>query len=305
MTYSKETGAVEMQAGRLPSPDTKSNSGDSGYTDMHVEDSQEVDNDYYMIKENRESKCGDDQYYAIKDNVGSEYNRIAFKPKVIPDDANYGHTFQPGPHKLTDDTYDHAEGGGTLLHAQSREDVNEYSHLNERKPKKVYGEKHYAIVNKGQSKPITKDAGGANLSEHDYFVLERKSDLSADIKDVASHNYFVLEKDEPMLADSGTKSGNDLDSHEYFVLSKEEAAGDANTSNSVARTEDVDTHLKHEANDETQNDVKDHTYFENPLSTECEDDLHQYQAMSQRVSNTCIGVENTNHDYFVLEKELK
>ena len=121
MTYSKETDNVTMQQNNQKSIDANSNSGDSGYTDMHNEDSREGDNDYYMIKENRGSKAvEDDQYYAIKDNVGSEYNRIAFKPKVIPDDANYGRTLGPGLHKLTDETaYDHAEGGGTLLHTQS------------------------------------------------------------------------------------------------------------------------------------------------------------------------------------------
>ena len=303
MTYSKETGTVEMQAGRLPSPDTKSNSGDSGYTDMHVEDSQEVDNDYYMIKENRESKCGDDQYYAIKDNVGSEYNRIAFKPKVIPDDSNYGHTLRPGPHKLTDETYDHAEGGGTFLHAQSREDVNEYSHLHEGNPKHVYRRNHNEVVDKDQKIPMTNKTSDDSLTAHDYFVLESENEPTAESKGVGSHNYFVLEKDEPKSDDAAT-TGTDAESHDYFVLSKEEAVGDVNASNSVARTKDVDTHLKQAADSGTHNDdVKDHTYFENPLSTESEEDIHLYQAMGQRVSNTCTEVEDTNHDYFVLEKE--
>ena len=95
MTYSKDTGNVKLQDSRLHSPDTNSNSGDSGYTDMHNEDSREADNDYCMIKENRTSNTDgivNDQYYAIKDNVSSEYNKIAFKPIVIPDDPNYGHT---------------------------------------------------------------------------------------------------------------------------------------------------------------------------------------------------------------------
>ena len=304
MTYSKETDNVTMQQNNQKFIDANSNSGDSGYTDMHNEYSREGDNDYYMIKENRESNAiEDDQYYAIKDNVGSEYNRIAFKPKVIPDDVNYGHTLRPGPHKLTDETYDHAEGGGTLLHAQSREDVNEYSHLHERKPKHVYRGNHNEVVDKDQKIPMTNKTSDGSLTAHDYFVLESENEPTADSKGVESHNYFVLEKREPKSDDAGATSGTDAESHDYFVLTKEEAVGDVNASNYVARTKEVDTHLKHAAHSETQNDVKDHTYFENPLSTECEDDLHLYQAMDQRVSNTCTEVEDTNHDYFVLEKE--
>ena len=100
MIYSKETDDAILQDNRQQSADTNSNSGDSGYTDMHNEYSREAENnDYYMIKENMVPECAEkveDQYYAIKDNVGSEYNKITFKPKDIPDDPSYGHTLRSG-----------------------------------------------------------------------------------------------------------------------------------------------------------------------------------------------------------------
>ena len=149
---------------------------------------------------------------------------------------------------------------------------------------------------------MTNKTSDASLTAHDYFGLESENEPTSDSKGVDSHNYFVLEKSEPKSNDdAGTTTGTDVESNDYFVLTKEEAVGDVNASNSIARTKEVDTHLKHEAHIKTQKDVKDHTYFENPLSTECEDDLHQYQTMGQRFSST--EFEDTNHDYFVLEKE--
>ena len=77
-----------------------------------------------MIKNNETSTAVvDDQYYAIKDNVSSEYNKVEFKPKVIPDDPNYWHALPSGTQKLRDDTYDHAVGNETLLYPKSNEDI--------------------------------------------------------------------------------------------------------------------------------------------------------------------------------------
>ena len=305
MTYSKEAGNVTLHDSQQRPIDANSNSGDSGYTDMHNEDSREAENEYYMIKENRESNSVekvDDQYYAIKDDISSEYNKIAFKPKVIPDDSNYVHALRPGKENVTDETYNHAESSGTLLQAQWREDVNEYSHLNERKPKIVNGEKHTAVAEKGQVIPMTKETGDDGLTGHDYFVLEQsENEPPVNSTTVAGHDYFVLEKGQSQSNDQGTTTGTDTESHDYFVLSKEEFACNANGNNSFSKPKDFGTGLKHDIHNGTQNDVNDHTYFENPLSTEFEDDIHQYQRMDQRSSN--IEPENRNHDYFILEKE--
>ena len=305
ITYSKDTGNVKLQDSRLRQVDTYSNSGDSGYTDMHNEDSREAENDYYMIKEDRKSNTDeivDDQYYTIKDNVSSDYNKIAFKPEVIPDDQNYGHTLRPGKKNVMDRTYDHAGSSGTLLHAPSREDVNEYSHLNERKPKINHKEMANAVFNQNQLTSKTNELGDVALTGHDYFVLEHsENEPPENSKEVASHDYFVLEKSQSQLNDQETTAGTDAESHDYFVLSKEESIGDTNGNNSVPKLRDCKADFKHDTRGETHNDVNDHTYFENPFLTELEDDIHQYQAMDQRISN--IEPENTNHDYFILEKE--
>ena len=304
--YSKESDDVILGDNRQLSVDTYSNSSDTGYTDMHNEDTREAENNHYHVITDRIEtnfvEKADDQYYAIKDKVSSEYNIIAFKPKVIPDDSNYGLTLSHGIEKVTDETYDHAESRGTLLQTRSRENVNEYSYLNERQPKIPCGENHTAVADMHRGIPKTKETGDDNLTGHDYFVLEQGgNELPADSTDAAAHDFFVLEKGQSKEIDQGTTTVTDADCHDYFVLSKEEFAGNANGNNSESKPKYFGTGLKHDTHNGTQNDVYDHTYFENPLSTEFEDDKHQYQRIDQRSSN--IESENTNHDYFILEKE--
>ena len=307
MVYSKETDHVIIQDNRQLSIETYSNSGDSGYTDMHNEDTQEIDNDYYVIKENmvaNSSELVDDPYYAIKDNVSSEYNIIAFKSEVIPDDQNYGHTNIPVKDSVTDETYDHAERSGTLLQTQSRDNVNEYSRLNERKPNIDHREMHNAVVKQGQVTSKTNESGDDSLTGNDYFVLEHsKNEPPEDSVEVVGHDYFVLEKGPSQSNNQGMATGTDAESHDYFVLSKEESAGDSNGNNSASKPKDGKADLKYDTHGEIQNDVNDHTYFENSLSTELEDDIHQYQGIEQRISNT--EPENiANHGYFILEKKM-
>ena len=225
-----------------------------------------------------------------------------------------------------DVTYDQAESSGTWLQAQSRGNVNEYSHLNERKPKIDHRYMQNAVFNKGQLKSKTNETGDDVLTGHDYFVLEQSENEQPVDSTVVCHDYFVLEKGQSQPIGQETTTGTDAEchdyfvlekgqsqsndkettigigaeSHDYFVLSKEESAGDSNGNNSASKPKDGKAGLKHDTHGEIQNEINDHTYFENPLLTELEDDIHQYQAMDQRNSN--IEPENTNHDYFILGK---
>ena len=310
MIYSKETDDVILQDNRQQYADTNSNSGDSGYTDMHNEDTREVENnDYYMIKENMVPECAekvDNQYYAIKDNVGSEYNKITFKPKDIPDDPSYGHTLRSGIFNTMDVTYDHAEGSSTLMHIQLQEEANNYSHLNQNSSNGVPKVKHTAFVHQDQVKSKTNEIDGA-LAGHEYFILEESQNKNqADSAGSACHNYFVLENDQPHADDLRTsRDSSDEGSHDYFVLSKEGTADNTAGSNSVLQPKDGDDNAKQNTQPGIcRNDLNDHTYFENPLSSELDNDTHQYQVMGQRISTDEPEIsENVNHDYFILQQE--
>ena len=305
MIYSKETDDVILQDNRQQSADTNSNSGDSGYTDTNNEDSREAeDNDYYMIKENMLPECAeivDDQYYAIKDNVGSEYNKITFKPKDIPDDPSYGLTLRPGIFNTMDVTYDHAEGSSTSMHIQLQEEANDYSHLNQNSSNGVPKVKHNAFVHQDQVKSKTNEIDGA-LAGHEYFILEQSQNKNqADSAGIACHNY-----DEPHANDLGTsRDSTDEGSHDYFVLSKEGTAGNTAGRNSVFQPKDGDDNPKQNTQAGTRrNDFNDHTYFENPLSSELDNDTHQYQAMGQRISTDEPEIsKSVNHDYIILQQE--
>ena len=111
------------------------------------------------------------------------------------------------------------------------------------------------------------------------------------------HTYFALE---PQSADMETTNGTGTGSHDNFALSLEEETGCvASVTNSDLRPIEDRPYLKHVILDETQ------TYFENPISRELEDDIHQYQAIGQTISTTCVEDEHTNHNYFMLEKETE
>ena len=251
-----------------------------------------------MIKNNEKSTAVvDDQYYAIKDNVSSGYNKVEFKPKVIPDDPNYWHALSFKTRTLRDDTYNHAVGNATLLHPQSNEDINGYYNLNKRKPKK---ENQKAVVGNDQAKQITEEAQDDDLFAHDYFVLENEKGPRSVTENGVPHTYFAIEKGESESADIGTTIRTYEGSHDNFSMNLEEESGCvASGTNFDPGPNEVGVYLKYNILDETQ------PYFENPLSTELEDDIHQYQAMDQPVATTCAQGEHSKHDYFILEKETE
>ena len=185
------------------------------------------------------------------------------------------------------------------MHIQLQEEANDYSHLNQNSSNGVPKVKHTAFVHQDQVKSKTNEIDGA-LAGHEYFILEQSQNkIQADSAGSACHNYFVLDH----LGTS--RDSTDEGSHDYFVLSKEGTAGNKAGSNSVFQPKDGDDNPKQNTQAGTRrNNFNDHTYFENPLSSELDNDTHQYQVMGQRISTDEPEIsENVNHDYFILQQE--
>ena len=223
------------------------------------------DYNYISMEGTKKSiQSADNDYSAITESAGMEYNKIDFRTKTIPEDANYGSQAM----NLMDRTYDHAQKTAYPISdnyaAPCLQDKN-YSHLNQKKSSTntnmaVFS--RFKHLGKHTETLQSRDVGGDDVSGNDKMIPEYKEN--------SSHNYFILEKKELQKDESLVLKNRE--SHKYFVLEEGNISTCDAKINTVQKNEnirDLSSKVWHNSNEKASFEIPadentDASQFESP-----------------------------------------